>query len=188
MAINTDDTRLNLGAKKFVVWLFVVASIMIFASLTSGYIVKKGGGNWLHFSLPPIFVWNTLVVLISSLTLHLGYKAAKGLQIIKERSFLWITFALGLVFLVGQFMAFQFLVKTGVFFSGNPSGTFVYVFVLFHGVHILAGLGLIYSAIRGTSLKVPQVLNVFRVERAAIFWHFLDIVWIYLYVFLLLNQ
>lgn len=188
MITQTDETRLNLGAKKFVVWLFIVASIMLFAAMTSGYIVKKGAGNWLHFTLPPIFIFNTLIVIVSSISLHWAYLSAKKLQFEKEKIGLWITLLTGLGFLVGQFYAWVYLVKGGVFFSGNPSGSFLYALVAFHGLHILVGLILLISAISGSSQKVPQVINIFRIERASIFWHFLDILWIYLYVFLLLNQ
>ncbi len=187
--VNTkDETRLNLGAKKFVIWLFIVASIMLFAALTSGYIVKKGAGNWLSFRLPPIFFWNTLLVMLSSGTLHWAYLSAKKLQFERQKIGLWITLILGLAFLIGQFYAWVYLIRGGVFFSGNPSGSFLYVLVAFHGIHILAGLALIISALMVSNSRSLQVINVFRMERASIFWHFLDILWIYLYVFLLLNQ
>jgi cytochrome c oxidase subunit III len=186
--IPQDVTRLNLGAKKFVVWLFIVASIMLFAALTSGYIVKKAAGNWLHFTLPPVFIVNTILVILSSITLHWSYLSAKNLRFNQERLGLWVTLGLGVAFLIGQFYAWVFLVQGGVFFSGNPSGSFLYALVLFHGLHIFAGLALLISALLGSSPKIPQVINVFRMERASIFWHFLDILWIYLYVFLLLNQ
>lgn len=188
MSEMVDETRLNTGPKKFVVWLFIVASIMLFAGLTSGYIVKKGAGNWLEYRLPSLFLYNTLVILLSSFTLYWALYSARKLQFDKERIGLYITLILGVVFLVGQWKAWVYLTKGGVVFSGNPSGSFLYVISGLHGLHIVAGLGLILSAIQGASGKFTPSVNLFRLEMASIFWHFLDILWIFLYVFLLLNQ
>jgi cytochrome c oxidase subunit 3 len=188
MAEIVDETRMNTGPKKFVLYLFIVASIMLFAAWTSGYIVKKGAGNWLQFSLPPIFLYNTFAIVLSSISLYWALYSARKLQFRNEKIGLWLTLILGVLFLVGQWYAWVYLVKGGIFFTGNPSGTFLYVISGFHGLHIVAGLIFLISAIIGSSGKYPQSINLFRLEMASIFWHFLDILWIYLYVFLLLNQ
>jgi len=189
MNATTDDTRIQTGPKKFIVWLFIVASIMLFAALTSGYIVKKGSGNFGHYALPPYFLYNTVVILVSSVSLHFSLMAAKKLQISRVRLGLWITLFLALVFLAGQWAAWDYLVKEGVFFSGNnPLGSLLYVFSGLHGLHILAGIGMILYALASSGKDYKPSILTFRIEMASIFWHFLDILWIYLYVFLLLNQ
>jgi len=188
MSATIDETRLNTNPKKFVVWLFLVASIMVFIALTSAVIVRKGAGNWHAFALPSLFIFNTLVILISSGTLYGSFYAAKNTEIAKARLGLIITFLLGIVFLVGQWQAWIFLNHHGVFFSGNPADSFIYVLTGVHAAHIIAGLCLLLHAIQGTSGKyTPSVYN-YRIQIASIFWHFLDILWICLYVFLLLNQ
>lgn len=183
-----DSTRLNYGPKKFVIWLFIVASVMIFAALTSAYVVLKAQGHWLHFLLPSVFNFTTIVIIASSVTLHLSYIAAQRLKFERQKALLWLTLFLGLVFLGGQWMAWTVLVHNGVFFSGNPSGSFLYVISGFHAVHIFGGLFLIIYALIGIYTDVFQATNLFRLQVAGIFWHFLDVLWIYLYVFLLLNQ
>lgn len=186
--MQVDNTRLNYGPKKFVVWLFIVASVMVFAALTSAYIVLKAQGHWLHFLLPPVFNFNTIIIVSSSITLHAAYISAERLKFARQKMLLWVTLGLGVLFLAGQWVAWTVLVHNGVFFSGNPSGSFLYVISGFHAVHIFAGLFLIVYAITGIYSDVLQAKNLYRLQIAGIFWHFLDILWIYLYVFLLLNQ
>ncbi len=183
-----DDTRLNYGPKKFVVWLFIVASVMIFAALTSAYVVLKAQGHWLHFMLPAVFNYTSGLIILSSITLQASCIAAQRLRFQQQKILLWATLILGLGFLAGQWQAWTILVHNGIFFSGNPSGSFLYVISGFHAVHIFAGLSLIIYALLGIYTDVLQAKNLYRLQIASIFWHFLDILWIYLYVFLLLNQ
>src|ERR1700744_1477799 len=94
-----EKNRLNLAPKKFVMWLFVFASFMIFAALTSGFIVYAGGkGHALNVILPGTFMYSTGVIILSSLTMFLASKAARQLQFAQQRMFLWLTITLGLVF------------------------------------------------------------------------------------------
>jgi cytochrome c oxidase subunit 3 len=185
-----DKNKLDLTPKRFNLWLIIFSSFMMFAALTSGFIVYIGGkGHALSIKLPQAFVYSTAVIIVSSLTMFLASKAAKGLQPAKQRIFLWVTFILGTAFLGLQVYAWSVLTQMGVFFvNPNASQSFIYVFSFMHLLHILAGLVLIIISLLGTYRKTPQVLNLFRMEMASIFWHFVDIIWIYLYVFLLLNQ
>src|SRR5580693_6966223 len=97
--IQQEKDRLQLAPKKFVVWLFVFTSFMIFAALTSGFIVYVGGkGHALNVILPRVFLYNTMVIALSSVTMFLASKAAKRLDIVKQRLFLWLTMALGILF------------------------------------------------------------------------------------------
>jgi cytochrome c oxidase subunit 3 len=98
-----EKDRLNLAPKKFVMWLFVFASFMIFAALTSGFIVYVGGhGGSLNIKLPSIFIYSTSVIVLSSVTMFLASRAAKRLEFAKQRLFLWLTVALGSLFFVLQ--------------------------------------------------------------------------------------
>lgn len=191
MAQIQQEDRVNLGAKKFSMWIFIFTSFMFFAALTSGFIVYSGQkGHALDVKMPTTFIFSTIVILMSSVTLYMASTAAKKLEWEKQKLLLWVTFWLGIVFLVLQIQAWYILTyKMGVYFVGpNASRTFIYVFTGMHLLHILAGLAVLLNAIKGTYGSVTQVKNLYKMEMTSIFWHFLDIIWIYLYVFLLLNQ
>jgi cytochrome c oxidase subunit 3 len=188
--IQQKEDRLNLQPKKFVMWLFVFASFMIFAALTSGFMVYAGGrGHALNVILPNIFMYSTGVLILSSVTLFLATRAAKRLDVSKQRLFITITMILGLIFFGLQIDGWHVLTEMNIFFvEPNASRSFIYIFTGVHLLHIIAGLLLLMSALYTTYRNKPQSIIQFRLEIASIFWHFLDIIWIYLYVFLLLNQ
>ncbi len=181
----------NVKAKKFLVWLFIVSSFMIFAALTSGYIVYTAGSpmRGIKTILPHAFIYSTIIILVSSITMHMALLSGKKLQFSKQRMYLVITMLLGIAFFFTQFQAWNTLISRGIYFiNDNASQSFIYVFTGAHLVHIIAGLIMILAALIGSLRNIPQVKNIFRLETTSIFWHFLDILWIYLYVFLLLNQ
>jgi cytochrome c oxidase subunit 3 len=185
------EDRLNLGAKKFNMWIFIFTSFMFFAALSSGFIVYSGGkGHGLDVILPRAFMYSTAVIILSSVTLYMASAAAKQLRFARQRLFLWLTFCLGIAFFVLQIYACYVLTyKMGIYFTdSNASHTFVFVFCGMHLLHIFAALLVVLNTIIATYRNIPQVKNLFKMEMTSIFWHFLDIIWIYLYVFLLLNQ
>ena len=185
------EDKQNLKAKKFLVWLFIISSFMIFAGLTSGFIVYTAGSpdRGLKTILPQAFKYSTAIIILSSLTLHLAYRAAKRLQFDRQKLYLAATIVLGIAFMVVQFEAWQVLTRQGVYFVNyNASQSFIYVFTGFHMLHIVAGLLMLVNSLTGAFRNIGQVRNLFRLETTSIFWHFIDILWIYLYVFLLLNQ
>lgn len=191
MMLNKEMDRHNLQPKKFILWLFIVSSIIFFAGLTSGFIVYSEDrvGKSLNVALPQVFVYSTIVIVISSFTLHLAFLNAKRLKFAMQRLWLWITLILGIAFIGLQVYGWAVWTNLGVYFiNSNATISFVYAFTLFHIVHIIAGLIMIITALISSYGKVPNVTNTFRMEISSIFWHFVDILWIYLYLFLLLNQ
>jgi len=189
--IQQEKDRLNLAPKKFVMWLFVFASFMIFAAFTSGFIVYAGGkGHGLNVILPDVFKYSTGVIILSSFTLFLASRAAKRLEFGRQRLFLWLTFALGISFCAIQLDGWYILTaKMGIYFvNPNASRSFLYIMTGVHMLHIFAGLLFLIGALITSYRNKPQAINLYRMEISSIFWHFLDIIWIYLYVFLLLNQ
>jgi cytochrome c oxidase subunit 3 len=191
MAQIQQEDKINLGAKKFSMWIFIFTSFMLFAALSSGFIVYSGGrGHGLDVILPHAFMYSTAVIILSSITLFIASKAARQLQFGKQRLYLWLTFFLGIAFFVIQIYGWYILAyKMGIYFiNPNASRSFLYVFTGLHLVHVLAGLAVLLNVIIASYRNTPQVKNLFKMEMASIFWHFLDIIWIYLYVFLLLNQ
>jgi len=191
MAQLQKEDRLNLGAKKFNMWIFIFTSFMLFAAFSSGFIVYSGGrGHGLNVIVPRAFMYSTAIIIISSITLFLASRAAKRLQFDKQRLYLWLTFFLGIAFFAAQIYAWYVLtyeMKIN-FVNNNASLSFIYVFTGVHLLHVIAGLLVLLFTIKGTYKNIPQVMNLYKMEMTSIFWHFLDIIWIYLYVFLLLNQ
>ena len=172
-------------------WLFVVTSFMLFAALTSGFIVYTAGdpARGIKIVLPDIFLYSTAAIILSSGTLHLASRAGKALQFGKQKLFLAITIALGIAFFCMQLHSWSVLIDMGVYFvNTNGSQSFLYVFTGAHLLHVFAGILMLVHALVGKIRNVPQVKNLFNLELTSIFWHFLDVLWIYLYVFLLLNQ
>ncbi|WP_291723637.1 heme-copper oxidase subunit III [Bernardetia sp.] len=177
-----------MNPKRFNVWLFIVSIIMVFAALTSGYIVRQGDilKEWLVFDLPSLFYWSTGVILLSSVTMHWAYISAKKNEIGQVKIGLWLTLVLGFVFLYVQVKGWGQLVDAGVFFAGeksNPAGSFVYVISGLHGAHILAGLIFVFiTLIKAMQSKVHSK-NTNTIAMCMTFWHFLDLLWIYLFFF-----
>ena len=186
-----QEDKLALGPKKFNMWIFIFTSFMLFAAFTSGFIVYVGGRpHALGITLPSVFGYSTAVLVISSITLFLASKASKSLQFERQRLFLWLTLFFGTAFLVLQIYGWYILAYNMRVFFTNPNAaqSFIYVLTLCHLIHIIAGLLLLANTLRGSYKNIPQVKNLFGMEMSSIFWHFVDIIWIYLYVFLLLNQ
>lgn len=178
--------------QKFIVWLFIASIVMVFAGLTSAHVVRKAEGNWLEFNLPFQFVISTIVIVLSSVTGHFAYLTSKKEDFAKSNIFALITLVLGFVFLGTQWQAWQELQANNVYFGGelsNPSGSFLYVFSGLHGAHIVMGLlFLVYVLFMINSKKVGVQEKKDRVSMGITFWHFLDALWLCLYVFLIFNH
>ncbi|WP_175634053.1 cytochrome c oxidase subunit 3 [Pedobacter ghigonis] len=176
--------------RKFIVWLFVVSSTIMFGGFTSYYLVfaaSKGKGHGLV--LPDAFIYSSLVILASSVTLFLAARALKKLNFSSQRNLLWLTVILAVAFGIMQFNAWGSMVRTGATLVGNNAAiSFIYVVSGLHLLHIIAGVGFIINALIGSYKNIPAAKSQYRMEIASIFWHFIDILWIYLYVFLLLNR
>ncbi len=172
-------------------WIFIFTSFMLFAALTSGFIVYSGGsGHGLNITLPSSFRYSTIALVISSITLFMASRAAKRLDYDKQQRFLWVTISLGVAFLILQVYGWYTLAYKMHIYLVDPNATrsFVYVMTFLHLLHIIGGIIWLISTLNGSIKRIPQVQNLYRMEMTSIFWHFLDIIWIYLYVFLLLNQ
>ncbi|WP_256962501.1 cytochrome c oxidase subunit 3 [Sphingobacterium cellulitidis] len=178
-------------AKKFNLWLGMIGMFMMFAALTSGFIVYTASGvdKGIKTILPHAFIYSTTVIVLSSISMHFAYKAVKANQIAKQKIFLLITIVLGIVFFWLQVEAWSVLFHRGItFVNSNASQSFIYVFTGLHLAHIIAGILVLVRCYIGAVRKIALDNNIFRMELASIFWHFLDLLWIYIYVFLLLNQ
>lgn len=179
---------LSMNPKKFALWLFIVSVCMVFASLTSAYIVRQAEGNWQIFELPPLFWITSVLILVSSFTMHGAYLAAKRDNLEMVKLSMIVTTILGIGFLVGQVLAWGELVANNVYFVGNPSGSFVYVLSGLHGLHIVGGVVFLLITLVAAFRYQVHSKNLSLIEMCTTFWHFLDALWLYLFVFLLLNR
>ena len=189
--IKLEEQQQSRKAKKFSLYLGMIGMFMMFAALSSGFIVYTASGvdKGIKTILPQTFIYSTIAIVISSITVHLALKAAKAGDYAKQKLLLIISIVLGIVFFVLQIESWSVLTGQGVYFiNNNASQSFIYIFTGLHLAHIIAGLIVLIRAFFGASSNIGQERNVFRMDLAAIFWHFLDLLWIYIYVFLLLNQ
>ena len=183
--IEEPEETLSMNPRKFILWLFIVSIIMLFAAMTSAYLVRRAEGNWLEYDIPVVFTYSSIILVISSLTMHWAYLAAKKDNFAALKTAITITFALGMVFLYLQFQGWVELVRENVFFVGNPAGSFMYIFTGLHGFHLISGLTvLVFTLVASFRLRV-HAKNLNRIEIAATYWHFLDILWLYLFFFLI---
>ena len=164
--------------------------MMMFAALTSAYIVRQEAGNWLEFPLPTLFYVSAAILTISSVTLHFSYVAFKKSSATVYRGLLALTGLLGVAFVIVQYEAWQTMYAAGLQLKGNPAPAFVYVLSGLHAAHILGGLvALAVALIHCFKLPVvPAPHGVVRLRLTLTYWHFMDFLWIYLLVFLALQR
>lgn len=189
VAENTRN-RSKIDSKKLALLIGCASIVMMFAGLTSAYIVRRAGGNWLEFRLPNIFFINTIVMLLSSVALHSSYIFFKKGNEFLYKSLLVVAFILGLLFVILQYQGWLDLTSIGIELTGNPSGSFVYVISGVHAAHVLAGIAAILVAlIQGFSLKYKVTKKrKLRFELTLIYWHFVDFLWVYLLIFFISQQ
>jgi cytochrome c oxidase subunit 3 len=185
MSIQEPKPILTVNKWKFIIWLFIITIIMLFASQTSAYIVRRAEGNWTEFEIPLIFWYSSLVLIVSSIFMQLSLMAAKKDEFGKLKAFISISFLLGIIFLFMQYMGWQNLQTQGIYLKGNPSGSFYYIITGLHGFHLITGLIVMLFSFY-SSLKMDiHSKNLVKLEVCTIYWHFLDLLWIYLFGFLL---
>ncbi len=182
------QTPRSVNPKIFTMWLFIVSIVMLFAAFTSAYLVRKAEGNWVEFNLPDLFYYSTGVLLASSVSMHAALIAAKKDQFNALRLSISITFVLGLLFLVMQYYGWSQLVEMNVYFVGNPSGSFVYVFSGLHGLHLISGLVVLLVALVAAFRLKINAKALTQIKICSTYWHFLDALWVYLFLFLLINN
>ncbi len=180
-----------MNPKKFALWLFIVSVVMLFGAWTSAYIVKRGEPGWSSFELPMQFWLNTGIILLSSITMIWAHRSARRDNLEQVKLGLGLTTLLGFGFLIGQWMAWEKMVEMNYYFAGssaNSSSSFVYVLTGFHGLHIISGLIVLILALVATFRFKVHSRNMLRMELCSTYWHFLGGLWLYLFVFLLLNR
>lgn len=186
--VGTPVQRKKIHPQKFAMWVAICSIIMMFAGLTSAYIVRQSQGHWVYYTLPTIFWVSTGLIVLSSITMHLGVQAFKSRAIPRFRSLMVLTILLGVAFGVSQYIGFVQLYAGGVKIDGNPSESFLFIIAGLHLLHIAGGIiALLIVFFRAFRTNV-KIYNATGLEIMATYWHFVDVLWIYLFVFFLANQ
>jgi heme/copper-type cytochrome/quinol oxidase subunit 3 len=188
MENNIDNNKLKVDrSKKMMLWFGMISLTMSFLGITSGYIVSKERADWLtDFQIPEAFYISLFVILLSSITFYFAKKYVIAQQKKQGMIFLIITFLLGITFIILQFKGFSEIISSGYFFTGSESTittSFIYLVVLLHLTHMLAALISVLVVIYNHYKQRYTIGNTVGIEIAATFWHFVDVLWIYLFLF-----
>ena len=182
---------------RFMVWLGIGSSVMLFSILLAAYTIRQTGSGWEANKLPTVFLISTLVIMLSSLTLHNASQAFRHERFSSYRTSLGSTLALGTLFMVLQAWGWRQMIRSGVGLAGNPAGSFVYILSGIHLLHILIGLILLGIALTEALRRRPYVdsfvysvnpPNQLKIKLLTLYWHFVDILWVGLFLFLLLHH
>ncbi len=160
---------------------------MLFAGLTSAYVVRAQNGNWLVFQLPPILLISTAIIVTSSLTMFIAQRAIKKDNYKLTSIALLATLLLGFAFFYTQYSGWKLLAAQGIYFGGkfsNASGSFLIIIAFLHLAHMMGGLIALMVSLTKSLLKKYCASDSLGIELTAIYWHFLDILWVYLFLFL----
>jgi len=185
--INPNVKVNNQKHLKILLWLGIAGMVMLFSALISAYVVMEGRTSWMHYDLPAIFSISTAVILLSSISMNKALSATKANESQKASAALLITLFLGLLFAVLQFVGWHDLYANNIVFAGqnsNPAGSFIYVFTGLHIAHLLGGIIALLVTLYKNSKRVYSSENRLGVELCASYWHFLDGLWLYLFLFL----
>jgi cytochrome c oxidase subunit III len=181
-------------------WVAVSAIGMSFAAFTSAMIVRQdSSSDWQHFQLPPVLYLNTLILLASSVTLELSRQRIAAIPVAARNAagsaksllangidWLYLTAALGLIFVLGQLLAWRNLAAQGLFLATNPSSSFFYLFTALHAVHLLGGMGGLFYVLRKL-VRSGGAGESSGLSAFSIYWHFMDLLWVYLLLLLAMR-
>ena len=187
LSVLEEKKRKERSAK--LILLFAMASMtMMFAGITSAFVVSKSRADWLKdFQLPTAFYWSTLVIIGCSVTFHLAKLAIKKDQNSKTTMYLLLTLLLGCSFVGLQFLGFNQIIAEGYYFTGQASSittTFLYIVTLVHLLHLAGGIISLLIIIYNHFKQKYNSTQTIGIELGAMYWHFLDVLWVYLFLFL----
>jgi len=172
---------------KMLLWFGMISVVMMFAGFTSAYVISKSRPDWLtDFKMPTAFLISTIVILISSFTFHLAVKSIDKNKLSQTSKMLWLTFVLAIVFIVLQFVGFGQVIESGLYFTGTESTittSFLYIVVIVHLAHLVGGMISLLIVIYNNYKQKYNSNQHVGIELSATFWHFLGLLWLYLFLF-----
>ncbi|UHG91702.1 cytochrome c oxidase subunit 3 [Spirosoma oryzicola] len=182
---------------RFMVWLGIASSVMLFTILLAAYVIRRTGPGWASVKLPNVFLISTVVIVLSSLTLNNANQAFRHERFGSYRSNMATTLVLGTLFILLQGWGWRQMIQAGIKLEGNPAGGFVYIISGVHLLHILIGLIFIIIALVEALRRRPYVdsfvysvnpPNQLKIRLITLYWHFVDVLWIALFIFLLVHH
>lgn len=184
------NNRNKIHPQKFALWAAMGSITMMFGAFTSAYIVKQAQGDWLEFTLPAEFSISTFVILLSSVVLHLSFISFKRANESQYKYLLVLATILGFAFVILQYLGWIKLNEIGVDLKGNVSGSFFYLISGVHALHVLGGIAaMIVAMIYAFRLKFSVTpTRIHRFDLVVNYWHFVDILWVYLFIFLIISK
>ena len=187
--MTTEEHKLRTARSyKLLLSFAIISMIMMFAGLTSAFVVSKSRVDWLKdFQLPTAFFYSTAVIIGCSVTFHLAKKAIQKDNQKATTSFLLATLVLGILFVILQFVGFGQIVANGYYFTGAESSittTFLYIVTVVHLAHLAGGLIALLIIIYNQFKQKYSSTQTLGIELGAMYWHFLDLLWVYLFLFL----
>jgi cytochrome c oxidase subunit 3 len=184
-----EPLRFSPARYRIGVWMAIAGVVMLFTALASAYIVRSASGNdWRPIVMPKVLWLSTAMILISSVTMEVSRRSLKQQSDAGYGRWLTITVALGLGFVASQLFAWRQLARQGVYLASNPHSSFFYLFTAAHGVHVLGGiLALTYLLLRTRKRRDTvegELRRIGTADAATIYWHFMDGLWICLFLLL----
>lgn len=171
---------------KFTLWIAIGSITMMFAGFTSAYIVKSNQAGWEAVQVPKIFYLSTALIVVSSITIYLAQKAMAAREMSRYRLLISVTAILGLGFVATQFLGFSELWASKITFKDSIAGSFFYIITGVHALHVVGGIiALLVLFLRAYNTKT-KFYSTAPVETAGLYWHFVDLLWIYLFAFFLM--
>ena len=185
--IVSNEQHKRLHPHKFTLWVAIASMVMAFAGLTSAFIVKSNLTGWRTIEIPTIFWVSTIVILASSVTMQMATKAFKSREMQRYRTLMVTTFVLGLAFVICQIVGFRELWDQNIRFKGSSgAGQFFYAITGLHALHVLGGIvALIVMAVKSFIGKT-KLYSAVPVEVMGMYWHFVDLLWLYLLIFFII--
>ena len=184
----TEEKTIHERARKSLLWVAMISMVMVFGGLTSAYVVCTDRKDWVFFELPRLFYISTAFILMSSVTMNWAISSVKKNNLKNVKQATLLTLLLGAAFIISQFQAWKVLYNENIVFAGNQSsiaGSFLYVLTGLHMAHLIGGILAVLVVWVKSLREMYTSENYIGLTLCAIFWHFLDLLWIYLFLFLL---
>ncbi|MBI4472099.1 MAG: cytochrome c oxidase subunit 3 [Acidobacteria bacterium] len=180
------NTSSPISKRELGLWILLTGVFMLFAGLTSAYMVLRGVPGWQSIAIPPLLWGNTVVLLASSVSIEFARRALKKSHLRLINEWLVVTGILGFIFLAGQFLVWRQLVNAGVYIHSTLHGGFLYVLTATHGIHLLGGIVALIYVLGKARVGKLTVFNHAPLNLFSTYWHFMDALWLYLFALLVL--
>jgi cytochrome c oxidase subunit 3 len=185
--ITLIEQRNRLHPRKLMMWMAMASMFMVFAGLTSAFILQSGSAKWVIFKLPIAFWFSTVVIMASSYTMSKAVTFFKSREKQRYKTFVSFTLILGILFIALQLLGFADLYKQNITLQGSASNGFLFIISVLHIAHMVGAIIALVIVYLTAFRKKVKIYNSTSIEIMSLFWHFVDGLWIYLFIFFLLN-